>query len=100
MTDIKRRNFTKLLGTGVIAVPVASLVASLPSHADDMPMVDPEAPNAAALQYMAESDKEGKTCATCTLYSGAADAEGGPCPLFQGAHVHAAGWCSAYVPKA
>lgn len=100
MTDIKRRNFTKMLGASVVAVPVASLVASLPSHADDMPMVDPEAANAVALQYMAESDKEGKTCATCSLYQAIDGKEAGSCPLFQGALVGADAWCSAFVPKA
>jgi len=100
VTDIKRRNFTKMLGASVVAVPVANLIASLPSHADDMPLVDPEAANAVALQYMAETDKEGKNCASCSLYQAPEGAETGPCPLFQGVHVAANAWCSAYVPKA
>ena len=98
MTDMKRRKFNKMLGGSVVGIPLASLVVQLPSHAADM--VDPDSAQAKALQYIAESDKDGKNCSSCSLYQGEAGADSGPCPLFPGADVHANGWCSAYVPKA
>jgi len=100
MTDLSRRKFNKLLGSGMVALPLSGLVATLPSRADDKPMVDPEAANAKALQFMAESDKEGKSCANCTLYQGADGSESGECPLFGGSVVGAKSWCSAWVAKA
>ena len=100
MTDMNRRKFNKLLGTGIVAVPLAGVVGTLPSHAADAPMLDPETAQAKALQYMSESDKDGKTCSNCTLYQGTADADGGPCPLFSGSSVASGGWCSAWVAKA
>lgn len=95
-----RRQFAKILGAGVAGIPLASLLSSLPSHAADAPMVDPAAPAAVALQYMEASDKEGKSCATCTLYQGSEGEAGGGCPLFAGSSVAASAWCSAWVPKA
>ena len=100
MTDMNRRKFNKLLGTGIVAVPLAGVVGTLPSHAADKPLLDPETAQAKALQYMTESDKEGKSCSTCTLYQGAADSEAGPCPLFGENTVSAKAWCSAWVAKA
>ncbi len=100
MTDLKRRNFNKLLGASVAAVPLAGLVGTLPSHAQDKPMLDPESAQAKALQYMAESNQEGKNCANCTLFQGDAGAEAGPCPLFAESSVSTKAWCSAWVAKA
>ena len=101
MKNMNRRQFNKMLGAGVVAVPLSGLVAQLPAHADDdKPMVDPEAANAIALKYMAQSDKDGKNCSGCSLYQGAAGDPSGGCPLFPGATVGAESWCSAFVPKA
>ncbi len=98
MTDMKRRKFNKMLGGSVVGIPLATLIGQLPSHAADT--VDPDSAQAKALQYMAESDKDGKACKSCSLYQGDASSDSGPCPLFPGVSVHANGWCSAYVPKA
>ena len=98
MKDMNRRKFNKLLGASVVGVPLSGLIAQLPSHADELPMVDPEAANAAALQYTAVSTQDGLECKSCSLCQGG-DADAGPCPLFPGSHVSANAWCSAYVPK-
>lgn len=98
MTDIKRRKFVTLMGASATIIPVSALVASLPSHAADA--VDQESAQAKALQYVAESENAEQNCANCTLYTGAEGEDMGPCPLFPGASVMAAGWCSAWVPKA
>lgn len=98
MINNNRRKFVTFVGAGAVAVPVSALIGTLPSHAADMEMVNPEDPTAAALQYVVETEMEGKNCMTCALYNG--DEEAGMCPLFQGKKVHATGWCSAYAPKA
>lgn len=100
MTDIRRRRFVSMISAGAAVIPVSALVGSLPSRADDAPMVDPESAQAKALQYVAVSDKPDQMCANCTLYTGADDAASGPCPLFPGSAVPAEAWCSAWVPKA
>lgn len=100
MTDFQRRKLLSVMGAGVAAIPVAALIASLPSHAQDLPPVDTESAQAKALQYVSESGKPGQLCKNCALYSGAEGADWGPCPLFPGNSVAAQGWCSAWVPKA
>jgi len=96
MTDTNRRKFVTMMGASVVAVPVTAVIGTLPSHAAEM--VDPASDQGVALQYMAESDKDGMNCGTCTLFSG--DGENGMCPLFSGFEVPKAAWCSAYTPKA
>lgn len=101
MTDKTRRQFISLVGAGAAAVPLSALVGALPSRAQaaEMPMVDPEAAQAKALQYVAATTVDGQMCSTCTLYQGAEGSEAGPCPLFPGNNVAGPGWCSAFVPK-
>ncbi len=100
MTDTTRRKFMGMVGAGAAVVPLSALVGTLPSHAqDDLPLVDPSAPQAQALQYVAESPNPEQNCGNCTLYQGG-EAEQGPCPLFPGNAVLKAAWCSAYVPAA
>ena len=100
MTDINRRKFNKLLGTGIVAVPLAGLMGTLPSQAADKPLLDPSSAKAKALEYMSVSDKDGKACGTCTLYQGDAGSESGGCPLFNENVVSSKAWCNAWVPKA
>lgn len=99
MTDIKRRKFVTMVGASAAVVPLAAMVASLPSHAQDLPEVDPGSAAAKGLQYVAESEKGDANCSSCILYTGADGDDLGGCPLFQGSSVRASAWCSAYVPK-
>lgn len=99
MTDTSRRKFVSMLGAGATVIPVSALIGSLPSHADDAPLVDPESAQAQALQYVSESEKPDQNCMNCTLYTGAEGDAMGPCPLFPGSAVMAEAWCSAWVPK-
>jgi hypothetical protein len=69
-------------------------------------MVDPAAPAAAALGYVADASgtqnpkrAAGAACANCALYAGMAGDAAGGCPLFAGKRVAATGWCTAYVKK-
>lgn len=101
MADKKRRQLMGMMGATAAVIPVSALVGALPSRAqDDLPLVDPDSAQATALQYVAESPNPEQNCANCTLYQGEEGSEQGPCPLFPGVAVHAAGWCSAYVPTA
>lgn len=42
----------------------------------------------------------GQNCSNCVQYRGAPGDAWGPCNLFPGKRVNAAGWCSGYAPKA
>ncbi len=42
----------------------------------------------------------GQNCANCSLFGAKTGEAAGPCPIFTGYQVMAAGWCSAYVKKA
>ncbi len=97
MTDQKRRDFIRF-ATISAAVPVSAVVGSRLATAADMPMVDASSAQAVALKYAVASEVEGQMCSNCALYQGA-DADAGPCPLFQGSHVGKDAWCSAWVTK-
>jgi len=99
MTDIKRRKFVTFMGAGAAIVPLSALVTSLPSYAQDAPLVDPESAQAKGLSYAATSETAGKSCSNCALYAGKEGDEAGACPLFPGSSVGAGAWCSAHVPK-
>jgi hypothetical protein len=85
--------------------------ATQPPVADSAawPMVAETDPQAIALAYVADATRidpakqpryvAGQACANCSLYQGAAGSDAGPCPLFPGKRVAAAGWCSAYAKK-
>lgn len=83
---------------------------ALQAQAQAPAKVDEKDPQAAALGYVADTNKaDGKKypkhassqkCGGCQLYSGKAGDASGPCSLFQGKHVSANGWCSAWAKKA
>lgn len=99
MTDKKRRQFVTFMGASTVAVPLGALITTLPSQADDLPLVDEASPAAVNWEYKAATDIADKMCMNCALYQGPEDAVGGPCPLFPGNNVHAEGWCKAWAPK-
>lgn len=92
------------------AAPPAPAVAAAPAPAasGSLPLVDEKEPQAVALSYVNDTTKIDKTkfpkyeagqqCSNCSLYQGAAAAQG-PCPLFPGKHVASKAWCSAWVKK-
>ena len=98
MANKNRRQFVTLLGAGTVAIPLGLVVTSLPSKADDLPMLDPEDEKAKTYAYVAQAEGEAN-CAGCLLYIGDAEAESAPCGLFPGKHVAGAGWCSAFAAK-
>lgn len=98
-TNKKRRQLMTFMGASTVAIPVAALIGSMPSHADDAPMVDEASAAAENWEYVVMSADESKNCANCALYQGEPGAKGGACPLFPGSQVHATAWCKAYAPK-
>lgn len=99
MTDKKRRQFVTVMAASTVAIPVSALVGSLPSYADDTPMVDPASAAAKNWEYVEMSTVADKACSNCALYQGEADSAAGGCPLFPGEQVAGPGWCKAYAPK-
>jgi hypothetical protein len=67
-------------------------------------LLSPSAPEAKAVQYTedaktAKGAPAGNTCATCALYQGASGSAQGPCQIFPGKEVKAAGWCSSWAAQ-
>lgn len=67
---------------------------------------DPQAKSLGYVVNASKADKAkfpkfaaGQNCGNCSLYQGKAGGSG-PCPIFAGKDVAAAGWCSAYAKKA
>ena len=101
--NVSRRMFLKSCAVGAIAVPLVWL-ANGPVQADQAPLISTDDPTAKALKYVedaskAEGAKPGSTCANCMFYQGAAGADQGPCTVFGGKHVKAAGWCASWAVK-
>ena len=75
-----------------------------------MPRLTEDDPQAASLNYVEDATRvdgakfaqyqAGQTCANCALFLAEEGSEFGPCSIFAGKLVAAAGWCSVYVPKA
>jgi hypothetical protein len=94
--------------------PPAAADASTPTTAGaptaELPLLQTSDPTAVALGYIEVANQvdgskfqtyaAGQACNNCQLFGGYAGDEKGPCPLFAGKAVLAAGWCSGYVKKA
>ena len=96
MKAISRRQMLAITAATAVSVPVLTLTGR--ARAADAKL-DPNDVQAKALSYVHESPDASKLCSNCALYTGAADAEWGPCNIFPGKQVAAAGWCSAWVAK-
>ena len=94
-TDLGRRSILK----GLMGIPVIA-ITGFQTSAQAAAMVDLNDPTAKALKYTETSTVEGSSCSSCTLYLGAAGTTSGPCAIFPGKEVAAAGWCASYAKKA
>lgn len=99
--NFSRRRFLASAAKGAAAAPFIPLVNI--ASAQDLPQVSESEPTAVALQYKHDAAEtaapEGRHCANCLLYQGEAEAEWGPCQLFPGKVVAAAGWCTAWAAQ-
>lgn len=101
--DESRRHLLKRVSLGVALTPIAG-AALRTAWAADLPLVTEDDPTAKALKYVADASKAsgakpGNHCGDCKLYQGAANSAQGPCLLFPGKAVKAAGWCSSWTAK-
>ena len=101
--DVARRRLLRQVTIGVALLPVAALPVEV-AVAADLPLVTADDPTAKALKYVSDASKApaakpGSKCANCTLYKGTAGSAQGPCLVFPGKAVNAAGWCSSWTAK-
>lgn len=99
MKKLTRRDVLGLSAVALVAGPAMALSSRL-AVASDAPQLDPNDAQAKALAYVHQSPKADSNCANCQLYTGAAGPDWGPCAIFPGKQVAAAGWCSAWVKRA
>jgi anaerobic selenocysteine-containing dehydrogenase len=103
MSDsLSRRQMLKRLALGVSAAPLAA--STLRAFAASQPLLSVSTPQAKAVSYVedakqAKAATQGSTCANCALYQGASGSSQGPCQLFPGKDVKAAGWCSSWAAQ-
>jgi hypothetical protein len=101
--DESRRRLLKRVSLGVALAPIAG-TALRSAWAADLPLVTEDDPTAKALKYVPDASKAsgakpGSHCGDCKLYQGAANSTQGPCLLFPGKDVKAAGWCMSWTAK-
>ena len=104
MKQHSRRTFMLRAVSAGVAVATSSAYAQTAGV-----KLDEADPQAVALGYKQDTTKvDGKKypnhaasqdCSNCQLYQGKAKDPTGPCTLFAGKQVAAAGWCSAWNKK-
>jgi High potential iron-sulfur protein len=106
MSSIDRLARRRLVRNLTLSIPFLSLALSRPDRAPaaDAPLLSPDAPEAKAVKYVEDATKaqgaiKGSTCANCGLYQGRSGLPTGPCQIFPGKQVKAAGWCSSWAPQ-
>ena len=102
-TNDSRRRFVGKLILGATLAPLAT-VRLTASHAADLPLLSPDDPEARKVKYTEDATQAKRTtkdsnCANCALYEGPYKSTQGPCQIFPGKHVKAAGWCSSWAPQ-
>ena len=101
--SLSRRRVLQRLVLGVSVAPLAA-GGLRNAFAASAPLVPVNAPEAKAVKYVEDAkDAPGATpgsnCANCGLYQGPNGSTQGPCQLFPGKEVKAAGWCSSWAPQ-
>ena len=100
---LSRRHMLLKLALGVPLLPLAAYQLKT-ALAADAPLLSPDAKEAEAVKYVEDASKAkgalpGSTCANCALYQGHTGLPAGPCQIFAGKQVKAAGWCSSWAPQ-
>jgi High potential iron-sulfur protein len=101
--NVSRRQLLKKMTLSAALMPVVGLGIRAAFGAD-VPLLAEADPTAKALKYVDDAGKAmgakpGSKCATCALYQGTAGSSEGPCQLFPGKKVRAAGWCMSWTAK-
>lgn len=96
----------RLLRSGLLCTVLLPLVAALPGvgRAAEAALLSPDDPAARKVKYTEDASKAkgvpaGNTCANCALYQGSYSSKQGPCQIFPGKQVAAAGWCSSWAAQ-
>ena len=103
-TNDSRRRFFATAGGAIGAAVIANALPRI-ARAEDLPHLTLDDPTAKALNYTEDNTKAGpphqagQDCSNCNFYTGGATGYG-PCQLFAGKAVAAAGWCAGYAKKA
>lgn len=104
MAGLKMLPRRVLLRACVVGVPFSSLLVTTASGdaPAELPLLSESDPLATAVEYAedasrARNAKPGQTCLSCSAYTGKGGAAQGPCTLFPGKAVKAAGWCSGWT---
>ena len=97
---VRRRLLLRLLSLALLPLAAAGRRALAASA----PLLAVNAPEAKAVKYVEEARQAqgaapGSSCANCALYQGPNGSAQGPCQLFPGKEVKAAGWCSSWAPQ-
>jgi high potential iron-sulfur protein len=103
MTSVDQLSRRRVLQGLTLTLPLLPVVGTTVA-ADTPALLSPEAPEAKAVKYVEDASKAkgalpNSTCANCGLYQGKAGAATGPCQIFTGKQVKAAGWCSSWAPQ-
>ncbi|GAC1453173.1 MAG: hypothetical protein PVSMB6_06990 [Steroidobacteraceae bacterium] len=103
---LTRRRLLGRLALGAVFTPLAAAALRQAAAAESAaaPLLSVDAPDAKAVKYVESAAQApgrvpDSSCANCGLYQGAAGSTQGPCQLFPGKAVRAAGWCSSWAPQ-
>ena len=105
MSTVDRLSRRNLLQSLTLGFPLLTVAAYHPAaQAADAPLLNPEDKDAKAVKYVEDATKAkgalpDSTCANCAVYQGKAGVATGPCQIFPGKLVKAAGWCSSWAPQ-
>ncbi|QJQ94745.1 MULTISPECIES: high-potential iron-sulfur protein [Halomonadaceae] len=103
MANQSRRIFMRNSLLGLAALPLGAGIMSKNAFAETLPRLDPEAPEAQALNYVEEASEasdhpayeEGETCDNCMFFQEANEG----CQLFPQNSVEPDGWCQSWVAQ-
>jgi High potential iron-sulfur protein len=103
MPDLRSPARRRLLQRLALGVPLAALGIE-PRARAAAALLDAASPEAKAVKYVeaaaeASGATPGSSCANCALYQGAEGSKQGPCQIFPGKEVKAAGWCTSWAPQ-
>jgi len=101
--SLSRRRLLRRLTLAATLAPLAA-GASRSVLAASAPLLSMDAPEAKAVKYVedakdAQGAIAGSSCANCGLYQGPNGSTQGPCQLFPGKEVKAAGWCTSWAAQ-
>ncbi|SDL29436.1 Tat (twin-arginine translocation) pathway signal sequence [Modicisalibacter muralis] len=103
MANHSRRDFMRHSLFGLAALPLGAGMLSSRALAQELTPLDPENPQAKALNYVTDASQasghaayeEGETCANCMFFQQANNG----CQLFPQNSVAPEGWCQSWTAK-